>query len=170
MSSKSDGGLELAPGIDPPDGRNPRAGFGSPLPGAHGNAPGARTEPSATSSGKICKEFRPRLNAGHKQSVARAGACDVEQIALGVVNLVEFRFVGDRFNAFLQRQYVVVARHDDDCLVLQPFGKVHSANGNAAQRLLNALGEFYLPVTGAFTAASERADRSTLRRYRFRRG
>jgi len=50
------------------------------------------------------------------------------------------RFVGDGFDAFLQRQHVVVAGHYGDRLIFQTFGKVHGADGNAALRLLKALG------------------------------
>jgi hypothetical protein len=40
--------------------------------------------------GEVGEELRSRLNAGNMQPVAGAGAGDVEQVALAVVNLIEF--------------------------------------------------------------------------------
>jgi len=42
--------------------------------------------------------------------VAGTGAGDVEQVALGVVDLLEIGIVCDPLDAFLQRQDLVVAR------------------------------------------------------------
>jgi hypothetical protein len=47
------------------------------------------------------------------------------------VNIVEFGLVSNDFDAFLQGQYIVVARHD-----YYGLGKVHGADSNAALRLL----------------------------------
>jgi hypothetical protein len=89
---------------------------------------------------KVREEFRCRLNARNKQPVARKGAGDVEQFALGIVNLIEFSFVGDGFNAPLQGQAIVIARHDGDGFLFEALGKMHGADGYAALRLLKALG------------------------------
>lgn len=104
----------------------------------------------ALRSGEVGEEFGSGLDAGNKQPVAGAGTGDVEQVALGVVNLVEFGFVGDGFDALLQGQNIVIAGHDGDGLVLKPFSKVHGADGNPALRLLKTFGEFQLCVTGGF--------------------
>jgi hypothetical protein len=52
----------------------------------------------ALRGGEVGEKFGCGLNARNKQPVAGAGAGDVEQVVLGVVNLIEFRFVGDGLN------------------------------------------------------------------------
>jgi hypothetical protein len=56
----------------------------------------AYTKDSRRRSGEVGEEFRSGLNTGNQQPVARADAGDVEQIALSIVDFIEFRFIGDR--------------------------------------------------------------------------
>jgi hypothetical protein len=61
------------------------------------------TELASVLSTDISKKFRSGLNAGNEQPVACASASDIEQVAFGIVNFIEFRFVSDGLDALLQR-------------------------------------------------------------------
>ena len=51
---------------------------------------------------EIIEKLRRRLDARDQQMIARAGAGDVEQVALGVVDLLQIGVVADRLDALLQ--------------------------------------------------------------------
>ena len=68
-----------------------------------------------------------------------AGACagDVQQVSLGVVDILEVGLVGDLHQARVQRDHVVVAGDDRDGSELQTFGGVHRADADVS------VGEFH---------------------------
>src|SRR2546422_10481907 len=60
---------------------------------------------------EIVEEFGGGFRAGNQEVVAGASASDVQKLALGVVDLFEVGFVGDGFDALLERDDFVVAGH-----------------------------------------------------------
>ena len=90
---------------------------------------------------EIVQELRRRLDARDQQVVARAGAGDVEQVPLGVVDLLQVGVVADGLDALLQRNDLVVAGHHDDGAELQPLGQVHRADRDVPARRLDVLVE-----------------------------
>jgi hypothetical protein len=52
---------------------------------------------------KIPQELRCRRDPGYEEMIACTGACDVQQMALGVIDLREVPLVCDRFDPRLQR-------------------------------------------------------------------
>ena len=64
--------------------------------------------------------------------VAGPGAGDVEQVALGGVDLVEFGLIADSFDSCLQRQHVVIAGGDDHGAKLEAFREMHRADSDVA--------------------------------------
>jgi hypothetical protein len=71
----------------------------------------------------LYRQLRGRLDAADQQAVAGAGAGDVEEVALGVVDLFEVGLVGDGLDALLQRQHLVVAGHDGDGRNSRPLAR-----------------------------------------------
>ncbi len=63
-------------------------------------------------------------------------------MALGVIDLLQVGIVGNRLDALLKRQHLVVARHHRDRSELQPLRKVHRADGQVAARRVNLVGQF----------------------------
>ena len=51
---------------------------------------------------KVLNKLRRRFDACHQQMVAGAGAGDVQQVPLGVVDIFQIGIVGDRLDALLQ--------------------------------------------------------------------
>jgi hypothetical protein len=64
--------------------------------------------------------------------IARAGAGDVKQVPLGIIDLLQIGVVAYRLDALLQRNNLVVTGHYDHSPELETFGKVHSANRDVA--------------------------------------
>lgn len=64
--------------------------------------------------------------SGNQQMISGTG--DVEQVPLGVVDLLQIGIVADRLDAFLQGNYFVVAGDHDPGPKFQPFGEVHGAD------------------------------------------
>jgi hypothetical protein len=60
--------------------------------------------------------------------VARTRAGDVEEVALGVIDLLQVGIVSDRFDALLQGDDLVVAGHYRHGAELQSLGQVHGAD------------------------------------------
>ena len=58
----------------------------------------------------------------------RPRAGDVEQMALGVIDLLQIGVVADRLDALLQRNDLIVAGHDHHGAKLQPLGQMHGAD------------------------------------------
>ncbi len=81
---------------------------------------------------KVVQEFGYRVGAANQQMIPGAGAGDVEQVALGVVDFLQIGVVADRFDALLQGNDFVVAGHHDHGAKLQPFGEVHGADRDVA--------------------------------------
>src|SRR5205823_11158331 len=70
---------------------------------------------------------------------ARSGACDVEEMALGVVDLLQIGVVAHGLNALLQRHDFIIAgdhRHGSE---LQAFGQMHCADRYMARGGLDVL-------------------------------
>ena len=82
--------------------------------------------------------------------VARPGACDIEQVPFGVVDVFEIGLVGDGLDALLQRDHFVVAGHDRDRAEFQSLGEMHRADRDPARRDLDPVGEFERLDTGFF--------------------
>jgi hypothetical protein len=104
-----------------------------PLPQSTPRSRGSRTTESRRRTPSslfldVVYEFGYRLDAGNQQMIPRAGAGDVEQVALGVIDLLQISVVTDRLDALLQGNDFVVAGHYDHGAELKTFGKVHGAN------------------------------------------
>ena len=52
----------------------------------------------------------------------RTSAGDIEQVAFGVIDFVQFYFVGNRIDAVLIGQDLIIASHDDDLTEFEAFG------------------------------------------------
>ena len=78
------------------------------------------------------EELRGRGDASNEEVIAGAGAGDVEEVAFGVVDLVEVGVVGDGFDAGLEGDDGVVAGEDGDGAEFEAFGEVHGADGGVA--------------------------------------
>src|SRR3984893_14395613 len=66
------------------------------------------------------------VHSGNQQMISGTG--DVEQVPLGVVDLLQIGIVADCLDALLQGNYFVVAGHHDPGPKFQPFGEVHGAD------------------------------------------
>ena len=77
---------------------------------------------------QVVEELGGRFHAGDQEMAAGAGARDVEQVALGGVDLVELGLIAYSLDPFLRRQYLVVACGDYHGAKLQALGKVHQAD------------------------------------------
>jgi len=60
-------------------------------------------------------------------------------MTLGVVHLLEVAFIGDGLDPRLQRQHLVIARHDGHRAELQPLAQVHGPDGHAVARRLHVV-------------------------------
>ena len=67
-----------------------------------------------TSGHQIIEKFGWRLDAGHQEMVAGAGARHIEQVPFALVDFFEVGIIGDILDALLRRNYLIVARHDRD--------------------------------------------------------
>ena len=85
-----------------------------------------------TRARKSSRNSEPGATPVTKQVVAHAGAGDVEEVALGVVDVLEVGGVGDGLDAGLERDDLVVAGGDDDGAELEALGEVHRADGGVA--------------------------------------
>jgi hypothetical protein len=63
---------------------------------------------------EVVQKFRYRIDAGNQQTIPGAGAGDIEQVALGVINFLQIGVVADRLDPLLQGNYFVIAGHHDD--------------------------------------------------------
>jgi hypothetical protein len=77
---------------------------------------------------EIIQEFRYWFDTRNQKVITGASAGDVEQMALGVIDLLQVGIVANRFDPFLQRNYFVIAGHHGYGPKLEPFGEVHSAD------------------------------------------
>src|ERR1700730_5460354 len=74
---------------------------------------------------QVIQEFGARLNSTHKQSIARSGTRNIEQLPFGLVDIVEIHLIGNRLDASLQRKNFVVACDHCDRFELEPLGEMH---------------------------------------------
>ena len=81
---------------------------------------------------QVVEELGGRFGAGHEETVTGARAGDVEQVALGGVDLVEFGLIADSFDSCLRRQHLVIAGGDDHGAKLEAFREVHRADSDVA--------------------------------------
>lgn len=77
---------------------------------------------------EVIQEFRHGSDPSYEQMVSGTGAGDVEQMALGVIDLLQIRIVTDRLDTLLQGDYFVIAGHYNHGAELQTFGEMHSAD------------------------------------------
>ena len=59
---------------------------------------------------------------------------------LGAVDFLQIGIVGDGFDPILERNHLVVARHDRDDSELQALREVHSADGDISDGRLDLVG------------------------------
>jgi hypothetical protein len=57
-----------------------------------------------------------------------AGAGNVDQVTLGIIDLLQIGIVADRLDALLQWNDLVVAGHHSDGPKFEPLRQVHGAN------------------------------------------
>ena len=57
---------------------------------------------------QVVQKLRGRGDAGNQQVIPRPGAGHIQQVALGVVNLLKIGVVGDGFDALLARNHFIV--------------------------------------------------------------
>src|SRR5690606_31261984 len=81
---------------------------------------------------QVIQEFRRRLDAADEQMISCSCTGDVEKVAFGIVDLLKFRLVADPLDALLQRDDLIVARHDCDGSEFKSFGQMHRADRDAA--------------------------------------
>ena len=74
--------------------------------------------------------------------IAAAGARDVEQVALAVVDLFEVGIIGDILDALLGGDYLIVAGHDGDGAEFQPLCEMHGPDGELARCDLDPFAKF----------------------------
>ena len=67
----------------------------------------------------VIKKLRSRLDTRHQQMISRPRAGNVEQMAFGVIHLLQVGVVANRFDAFLQGNDFIVAGHYDHGAKLQ---------------------------------------------------
>ena len=82
---------------------------------------------------QVVEELGGRFGAGHQEMIAGTGAGDVEQMALGGVDLVEFGLIADSLDSCLRRQRLVIAGGDDHGAKLQTLGEVHRTDCDLAR-------------------------------------
>src|ERR1700730_10043974 len=77
---------------------------------------------------EVVQKFGYRVDTGNQEMIPSAGAGNVKQMPLGVVDLLQIGVIADRFDALLQGNYFVVAGHYDHGPKLQTLGKVHGTD------------------------------------------
>ena len=110
-----------------------------------------------TSFPQIIQEFRCRFDARHQQMIPCAGAGDVKQVPLRVVDLFEIRVVRDRFDPLLQRNDLIVTGHHHDGTEFQALGEMHRADRSPATGRLNVVVEHLVGSFASSTAARARS-------------
>ena len=79
---------------------------------------------------EVIQEFGYRVDSGNQQMISGTGTGHVEQVPLGVVNLLQIGVVTDRLETLLQGNYFVVAGHHNHGPKLQTLGEMHCADRN----------------------------------------
>ena len=63
-----------------------------------------------------------------RRTAALARTGDVQQVSLGVVDILKICVIGHRLNALLGRNHFIVTGHHDDRPELKSLGQVHRAD------------------------------------------
>ncbi|GEP12220.1 hypothetical protein MMMDOFMJ_2543 [Methylobacterium gnaphalii] len=71
------------------------------------------------------------MNSRNEQAIAHAGAGNVEEMGLGLVDLLQLCLVAHRVDAPLRGKHTVVAREHHYDLEFQALGEMHRADGHA---------------------------------------
>ena len=82
---------------------------------------------------KIIKEFRWVFGGRNQRVVPGSSTGDVEQVPLGVVDLFQVGLVDDGLDTGLRGDNLIVTGHYGDRPELQPFRKVHCADGDVTE-------------------------------------
>jgi Peptidase family M28 len=90
---------------------------------------------------EIVEKFGDWGDASHQKVVAGARASDVEQMALGVVDLLQVGLVAHALDPLLQRNDLVIAGHDGDGPKFQALGKMHRADRDVPAHRLDMIVE-----------------------------
>jgi hypothetical protein len=77
---------------------------------------------------EVVQKFGSGLDTRNQQMIPSAGAGDVEQVTLGIIDLLQVRIVADRLDALLQWYDLVVAGHHRDGPKFKPLRQVHGAD------------------------------------------
>jgi hypothetical protein len=77
---------------------------------------------------EVVQEFGYGGDTDYQQMIPGAGTGDIEQVTLGVIDLLQISVVADCLDALLQRNYLVVASHHGDGPKFQPLRQVHGAD------------------------------------------
>jgi hypothetical protein len=73
---------------------------------------------------QIVQEFGCRIDACDQQMISCTGACDIEQMSLGVVDLLQVLGVADGLDPILRRDNLVVASHHGHSAMLRKCGSL----------------------------------------------
>ena len=79
---------------------------------------------------KIIEKLRGRIDAGDEEVIAGTGTGDVEEVALGVIDLCEVSVVGDALDTRLERDDFVVAGGDHHSAEFETLGEVYRADSD----------------------------------------
>jgi len=79
---------------------------------------------------QIVQKLRNGVDAAHKKMIACARTGDIQQVALGVINLFKIGVVRRGLDPFLRWNYFIVASHNHDGPKLQTLRQMHSARGD----------------------------------------
>jgi hypothetical protein len=77
---------------------------------------------------EVVQKFGCWFHSGNQKMISRAGTGNVEQVPLSVVDFLQIGVVANCLDAFLQRNYFVVAGHHDNGPKLKTLGEVHGAD------------------------------------------
>src|SRR5271166_1593892 len=88
---------------------------------------------------EVVQEFGDGRDTRNKEMITRARTGDIEQVALGVVDLLQIRIVADRLDALLQGHDLVIAGHDGDSTEFQSLRQMHGADGDVTAGRLHII-------------------------------
>ena len=101
---------------------------------------------------QIVEELGGRFHADDQEMITGAGTCDVEQVALGGVDLVELGLIADSLDSCLRRQHFVITRGDDYGPKLQALGEMHRADCDIARNAARMLRQIDRRIPCGFNA------------------
>jgi hypothetical protein len=62
---------------------------------------------------EVSDELRHGLDTRHQKVIPSTRACDIKQVSLGVVDLLQIGIITDGFDSLLEGNDLVVTRHHD---------------------------------------------------------